>query len=49
MKEKIKYTTRNSLILSQRNPTSLLSFSRKLFSDDNAKQILFNHKTSLET
>ena len=48
MDEKIKYNIRQSLIKSHRNPTSHLSFSRKGASNINEKQILFNHKTSLE-
>ena len=48
MDEKIKYNIRQSLIKSHRNPISHLSFSRKGASSINEKQILFNHKTSLE-
>lgn len=49
MDGKIKYNTRQSLIKSLRNPISLLPIPRKGSSTDNESQILFNHKTSLET
>ena len=49
MDEKIKKNNRKSLIKSHRIPSALLSFPRKGSSEDNERQILFNHKTSLET
>ena len=46
--EKIKYNLNQKPIISQRKTSSNLSFKRKGSSFDKEKQILFNHKSSLE-